>query len=301
MDERFRQELNSYWSTQKKLIPERPANPEVYTVDDIRHWYDMEFAGWHISKNNLPVSPKNGVRNKRIFYFLPGSHVYLNEYASTLCGLASAYEAELFVLNAGWSHEKQHEQVLKSLKQSPDMIVILPVNLKESTSLYKIVNQSGTPVIAGNFLPDDEGINPSLLHKFVVSGEKTGLKEFYENLFNKLIHAHQISTEHVQGFLLELVAVLLRILRENDLPVQDVFESYEYLYKRLFHQSSILHSVLWLENISMKVLIRIDQDRMKHESVIGKVIQYIQLYYKKPISIKILADNFHLSAGYLGR
>lgn len=491
-------ENEAYWSRLRKPIPIRPENPNSYAESDSRHWYDLEYAGWNVEKVNIPKSPGDGIKNKKIHYFLPGTHSYLDEYSSALCDLAEAYDAELNVFNAEWNHSLQKYHVEKSLNNPPDMMVILPVNIDKSTELYEKANSKGVPVIAGNFIPQDEGfkyviawsgpddwyqfrllsrkfaellnneggyciirhvpgtssfyartwsvitelgeiapgmslldmkhvsiedknetrslvldwikkygrdlrgiisaddsfaqigineaidetgrheiirvaagssktglqlvkkgslhaitfqsasidastsfklvsdwfeglliepirylpvniitkdnidhfmsedvsldnINPYELFIAILAYKSEDIDKFYENLFNKVIHSKSISREYINGFLMEIVAVLLRIIRENVLILSGLFESYEYLYKHLFNQTSVLNSILWLEKISNKVMRNLEKNNSKNKKLIDKVLHHISTDYSKPMSLKTLSIKFNISAGYLGQ
>lgn len=487
-----------YWTRQKKIIPPRPEFPYSFSKDTSEYWYDMEYAGWHVEKINIPESPQTGIQQKRIYYFLPGEHAYIDEYASTLCELAKAYEVMLTVFNAKWDYNIQQNQVLSAIEHKPDLMVILPINLQKCTDLFKEVNASGIPVIAGNFLPKNEGfkyilawsgpddwcqfrmlsqkfaqllnneggyciirhlpdnssyfartysvitelkkiapnmklldmdsydmknknsakklvmrwikeygkclngiisaddnmtlegmneaislfnrhdiirvaagsnnigldlvkkgqihaitfqsasidasisfklvndwfegliiepirylpvniitkeniddfttdhsildsINPYKLYLSICSYNLNEINVFYEILFNKVIHNKKLSKESINGFLMELVAVLLRIIRENNIFVSDIFGSYEYLYKRLFNQPSVLKSIIWLENTTYNICKFLTKDKSKNDILIDDLLSHVKKHYTEPLSLKILSSKYNISSGYLGQ
>ncbi len=498
MDKKSTLEKDSNWSRLRKFIPERPTNMLSPDKDDADYWYDFEYAGWHVEKVNIPKSPLDGIKNKNIHYFLPGNHPYIDEYAVTLYDLAKAYDVKLTTFNANWDYSLQKFHVEKSIRNPPDMMVILPVNLELSTELYKKVNSHGVPVIAGNFLPQDEGfkyivawsgpddwyqfrllsrklaeilnfeggyciirhmpgtssyyartysvitelkkiapdmnlldmnsvniedknetknivmdwikqygknlkgivsaddcyvqmgineaidkthrhdivrvsagsseygldcvkkgtlhaityqsasidaatsfklaadwfeglliepirylpvniitkdniddftsedislesIDPYDLFLSILSYDSKDVEKFFENLFNKIIHSKHIPSEQLNGFLLEIIAVLLRIVRENDLLITKLFDSYEYLYKRLFNQISVLKSVLWLEHLSNLIILKLKSNESKNEKLVSKLLDHIKKNYSEPMSLKTLSSRFNRSAGYLGQ
>lgn len=145
------------WNNYRKEIPDRPTAPAAYAEDDNRHWYDMEFAGWGVRKENLPETPFDGPEKKRVFCLLPGTHPYFETYSKSMSELADLNNMLLTVLYADWDVELQSRQIDYAIESHPDMIILSPFNSQESTKWYKKINEAGIPVIASNFIPEDEG------------------------------------------------------------------------------------------------------------------------------------------------
>ncbi len=145
------------WVSEKKVIPPRPWNPYSFPEDDYRHWYDKEYASWHIGKINIPLSPGNGPNYKKIICLLPGIHPYNSAYECGMSETADAFGIEVEFKYSDWDDEEQFDQVKEAIKEKPDMIILVPENSESSTLWYKEINSAGIPVIASNLMPDDEG------------------------------------------------------------------------------------------------------------------------------------------------
>lgn len=145
------------WNNYRKDIPERPQYPEMFSKLDERHWFDMEYAGWGVKKINLPESGFEGPKNKEVICLLPGAHPYFIDYAKSMLEMAQQSQIQLTILYGDWDLGLQAKQVDYAISCHPDLVILVPSHATESTKWYKKINQYGIPVIASNFLPEDEG------------------------------------------------------------------------------------------------------------------------------------------------
>ncbi len=145
------------WVSESKIIPPRPWNPGSFPEDDYRHWYDKEYAGWHVRKINIPRSPADGPNGKRVITLLPGKHPYNTAYERGMSDTADTFGIKVSFRYSDWDDEEQYLQVLEAIKERPDLIVLVPENSESSTAWYREINKVGIPVIASNLMPDDEG------------------------------------------------------------------------------------------------------------------------------------------------
>ncbi len=143
--------------SQKKILP-RPADPSVFPEDNPLHWYDYEFAGWRAEKVNIPESTGDGARGKHII-LLNGMHPhpYMIDLTSGMTRVAHTYGIELKVEYAYYDAGLQGRLVDTSIRESPDMIILISANLEQSTGWYRKINEAGIPVLASNTVPEEEG------------------------------------------------------------------------------------------------------------------------------------------------
>ena len=124
--------------------------------------YERDSADWDVEKINIPESPRDGARGKRVIYIQPGPHPYMDEYAANLKSCAASSGIELSILKSRWDDEIFDENVNRAIAESPDLILLNPENQQKSVSWYRRINQAGIPVVGGNFLPGREAF-PYLL------------------------------------------------------------------------------------------------------------------------------------------
>ncbi len=147
---------------QQKHIPKRPDDPFSLPEDHPLHWYDLEHAGWNVVKNPLPESPGDGPRGKQITLLLPGEHPYFHTYCSSFRAEAEAMGMDVRVHQAEWDAVLQNKQVERCLKHNPDLIVLVPCDVKESIRWYQRISSFGIPVIGSNLMPHEESF-PSMI------------------------------------------------------------------------------------------------------------------------------------------
>ncbi|MFC1603482.1 substrate-binding domain-containing protein [Planctomycetota bacterium] len=144
--------------TESVTIPERPADPKALMETNKGHWWDIEYAGWNVEKINMPVSPKDGPRGKRIVLLKAGDHPYWTAYVNGFKVMAKAYEMKVKIYNSNWNMDLQAQQTDQSINELPDMIIFAPVDATACTSLLRRINKAGIPCITSNTIPCDEAM-----------------------------------------------------------------------------------------------------------------------------------------------
>ena len=133
--------------------PPRPADPEALPETDPGHWYDMEFAGWGVEKVNIPKSPGDGARGKRVIYLKAVDHPYQTAMVAGMQKVADAYGIELSFKTANNDINIQSQQVDQVINARPDLVIVSPVDTEACVPLFRRLNEAGIPVIAINLLP----------------------------------------------------------------------------------------------------------------------------------------------------
>lgn len=145
------------WNKVDKVIPKRPLDRNKYSETDSEYWYDYEYAGWNVEKINIPESPVDGTNGKRVILLESCDHPYHIAYKVGCQKLADAFGIELITYNADYSAANQSKQVEQAIKAKPDLIILTPTSVEESTNWFKQINSSGIPVIGSNTTPTTEG------------------------------------------------------------------------------------------------------------------------------------------------
>ncbi len=145
------------WVTEQKTVPPRPENPSDFPEDNFKHWYDMEYAGWNVKKVNMPISPADGPKGKNITCLLTCHHPYNTAYERGMTKAAEAFRINIRFKYSEWDDEKQQNQVEETIKEKPDMIIVIPDSTELSSDWYRSINAVGIPVIASNLMPDEDG------------------------------------------------------------------------------------------------------------------------------------------------
>lgn len=141
-----------------KAVPERPADPKALPETDPLHWFDMEYVGWGVEKINLPESPKDGAKGKKVIYIINGDHPYLTALSNGAKIVAEAYQMDLTVLSPNWDVAVQNQMLDEAIVEKPDMIILIPLDAKVAVQQVRKVNQEGIPILLSNMLPEAEAM-----------------------------------------------------------------------------------------------------------------------------------------------
>jgi ribose transport system substrate-binding protein len=146
-------------STEKKVIPARPANPDALPETDPLHWYDIEYAGWNAKKVNLPKSPANGAIGKKIIFIVHGDHPWTT--ACTLGGkkVADAYKMGFKAMSPNFDLAVQNQMIDQAINERPDAILLIPVDAKTAPQQARKITEAGIPLFLFNTLPAAEAMN----------------------------------------------------------------------------------------------------------------------------------------------
>ena len=140
------------------VIPNRPEDPKALPETDKGHWWDIEYAGWQVEKELMPVSPGDGPTNKKVILLKAGDHPYWTAYVNGFMAIADAYKMETKVFNGNWNVDLQAQQTDQAINERPDMIIFAPVDATACTPLLRRIHKAGIPCITSNTIPCDEAM-----------------------------------------------------------------------------------------------------------------------------------------------
>jgi ribose transport system substrate-binding protein len=144
--------------TEPVTIPVRPADPKALPETEKGHWWDIEYAGWNVEKVDMPASPKDGPRGKRIVLLKAGDHPYWTAYVNGFKVMADAYQMRVKIYNSNWNMDLQAQQTDQAINEMPDMIIFAPVDATACTPLLRRINKANIPCITSNTIPCDKAM-----------------------------------------------------------------------------------------------------------------------------------------------
>ncbi|QUI22438.1 sugar ABC transporter substrate-binding protein [Vallitalea pronyensis] len=146
------------YPTEKKEIPPRPSQPELLPPDNARHWFDIEYPGWVTEKINMPVSPGDGPKGKKVSVIVTSRHPYWTAVGIGAKKVADAYEIDFKMLNANQDLQLQNQYIDEAIEEKVDMILLASMDTKEAITQAKKINDAGIPLILFNTLPESEAL-----------------------------------------------------------------------------------------------------------------------------------------------
>ena len=159
-----KQSFNVFWLKDLKEIPPRPDNPASFPEDDIRRWYDYEYAGFFVPKENIPSPPTLWNPKKRnIVCIHPGNHPYMESFCNGIQKIADSNQIRMTYFATSWDIQIQAECVEKAIKLKPDLVIMIPENTNACAEHYRLINEAGIPLICSNLLPELD------VYKYVLS------------------------------------------------------------------------------------------------------------------------------------
>ena len=146
------------WNENRKEIPPRTGQPESWPETDSRHWYDYEFAGWHVEGREVPRSNAEGCRGKRVVSINPVAHPYYEAHRKGMQRIADEFgiRLESYPLPTADSDAVQHRQIDQAIKAKPDLIVFAAADVESSSGIIRKVHHAGIPIIAATSMPASE-------------------------------------------------------------------------------------------------------------------------------------------------
>ena len=143
---------------EKKDVPQRPANPDALPETDPLHWWDMEYAGWTTVKAEMPKSPGDGAKGKKVTLIVHGDHPWTTAYINGAKKAAEAYGITLKTVSPNWDLNVQNQMIDQAINEKPDAIALIPIDAKAAVQQFKKIYDSGIPLVATNTLSVDEAM-----------------------------------------------------------------------------------------------------------------------------------------------
>jgi ABC-type sugar transport system substrate-binding protein/AraC-like DNA-binding protein len=148
--------------------------------------------------------------------------------------------------------------------------------------------------------PEFSSVSLELLARAVRESSEEQVDGFFEDAYQSLLDSELMSPEFFRGFCIEVLSALIHILKTNDVDERAIFGDYESLYRNLFNQKTPRNAMEWMKRLAKEV-IRILSRQRQTESLVDRVVRYVNRTYAEPLSLKVLSCAFGLSAPYLGR
>ena len=143
-------------------------------------------------------------------------------------------------------------------------------------------------------------IGLNTLMQVIQDGQEDQLERIFQTFYEKFRKSRVVSLEYFRGFTIDFISGLLGIMKSYDINIEQLIGTYENLFKNLFMQKTVENTLSWLFKLSKDL----QQEIMrKHNrtSKIDRVMQYINANFTKPLSLKILAQEFSLTSKHLGQ
>jgi ABC-type sugar transport system substrate-binding protein/AraC-like DNA-binding protein len=135
----------------------------------------------------------------------------------------------------------------------------------------------------------------------VIDCSEREVRHFFDTLLTQIESTKVVWAEAIQAIALEVFVNLASITHDGDIDVSEVFGSYEKAYKNLVKHSTVADVLDWLQTVSVN-LVRARVGRQTHAgSLVERLVATVDQRYREPISLKVLAAEFGVSAPYLGR
>ncbi|GMQ57383.1 hypothetical protein AN1V17_17780 [Vallitalea sediminicola] len=146
------------YPTKTKDLPERSSNPELLPLADPMHWYDITFPGWVKDKVNIPSSPADGAKGKKVYVIITSEHPYWTAVGIGAKKVADAYGIDFRMLSPNGDILKQNQLIDYAINDGADMIILAAIDKKEAVSQAIRINEEGIPLIFFNTLPESEAL-----------------------------------------------------------------------------------------------------------------------------------------------
>jgi ABC-type sugar transport system substrate-binding protein/AraC-like DNA-binding protein len=148
--------------------------------------------------------------------------------------------------------------------------------------------------------PEFSAVSLELLARAVRDASEGLVDQFFEDAYQSLLDSELMSPEFFRGFCIEVLSTLIHILKTNEVDERAIFGDYESLYRNLFNQKTPRNSMEWMKGLAKEVIRILSRERQS-ESLVDRVVRYVNRNYAEPLSLKVLSSAFGLSAPYLGR
>lgn len=140
----------------------------------------------------------------------------------------------------------------------------------------------------------------SLAH-LVADCDARGVGRFFDELLARFRLERILPEEWFRGFSIELLSRLAAIARATDPPLPSLYSDYESLFKQLFQQPTPRDTLGWLQGLAGRIIEGLQERRHECIPLADRLRAHIDVHFREPMSLKLLAGRFGMSAAYLGK
>ncbi len=154
------------------------------------------------------------------------------------------------------------------------------------------------------YLSADHGLESSpcdVLCQILSEGRLDDLAWFFDDLHRRIADSHSMSLDYFRGLVMEMVSGMLHMARVCDIDGVAFFGGYETLYRGFVMRRSPAETLEWMRARSVELLDALIARGATSSSMVDRLISYTELHYADPLALKVIAEQFGLSAAYLGR
>lgn len=154
------------------------------------------------------------------------------------------------------------------------------------------------------YLRGDHGLELSpcdLLCEILSECRLDDLAWLFDDLHRRIADSHTMSLDYFRGLVIEMVSGLLNLARVHDIDGVALFGGYETLYRGLVMRKNPAETLEWVRDRSVALLDALIARGARASSMVDRLISYTELHYSDPLALKVIAERFGLSSGYLGR
>jgi ABC-type sugar transport system substrate-binding protein/AraC-like DNA-binding protein len=139
------------------------------------------------------------------------------------------------------------------------------------------------------------------LNDALVDGSEREIAIYFDSLLSRVESTKVVRVETIQAIALEVFVKLAAVVEESDIDAGEVFGGYEEAYKHLTHSTQVTDVLGWLRSVALS-LVRMRKSRhINGGGLTERLVSAVEHRYREPISLKVLAAEFGVSAPYLGR
>jgi len=135
----------------------------------------------------------------------------------------------------------------------------------------------------------------------LVDGAEREIDIFFDSLLTRVESTKVVRAETIQAVALEVFVKLAGFVEESGIDVADVFGSYEEAYKHLVQYAQITDALAWLRTVALALVRLRKTDHSQGNTLAERLESAVEHRYREPVSLKVLAAEFGVSAPYLGR
>lgn len=139
------------------------------------------------------------------------------------------------------------------------------------------------------------------LNDALVDGSEQEIDIYFDALLARVESTKVVRGETIQAVALEVFVKLASFVNESGVDADDVFGGYEEAYKHLVHYAQVTDAIAWLRTVALALVRMRKTDHTQGNSLAERLASAVEHRYREPVSLKVLAAEYGVSAPYLGR
>ena len=141
-----------------------------------------------------------------------------------------------------------------------------------------------------------------IVENLIKTNKKDELEKYIDKIFNDMRLIENISIENIRNFIIQMAVYIITIIGGMSENTESIINKIDFRYAHITNIRSLREFELWIKDFcGNAVKLLNDNKNYVVSNMVKNTIDYINRYYFKQLSLKLIANEIYINPSYLGQ